>query len=244
MSTHEALTQLLGDPSIWNDRDFSCLVYVEPKVPGWDRLQSHRVYYGPGCLRRPIYIDVMHMLFFAHLMPSELQGELPEGFNPKDWKWKSLPANSRDELWVTFWKDDPPERVREGVPVIELIQRILKRYPKLLKEAYRENRKHPLQGHCYVAAEALYHSTRDTLPEYKPFWARDDTEVVHWWLENYEGDQLDPTVEQYTERNRKPPYENGRRAGFLTKGPSKRTQVVLELLQFEREWAQEESAHP
>jgi len=90
---------------------------------------------------------------------------------------------------------------------------------------------HPLTGHCYIGAEALFHS----LPKghsFKPFmlnhalWPKglDPTET-HWFLKNANGTILDPTAGQFG--SDPIAYEAARACGFLTKLPSKRAQIVL-----------------
>jgi len=98
--------------------------------------------------------------------------------------------------------------------------------PPLLKKGHGSE--HPLSGHCYVAAEALYHALGGHESQWFPVRARDVQGACHWWLENFQGDILDPTSAQYTSRGVMPPYEHGRRDGFLTIYPSKRAQVVLD----------------
>ncbi len=92
--------------------------------------------------------------------------------------------------------------------------------PDLLKKGF--GGKHPLSGHCYVATEALYHLMEDK--SYFPVRAKDINGVTHWWLENDKGQIIDLTREQYTDM---PPYEAGKRGGFLTKNPSKRAQELI-----------------
>ena len=94
--------------------------------------------------------------------------------------------------------------------------------PDLLKKGY--GGEHPLAGHCYVASEAFWHITEKCLHVYR---ARDDFGVVHWWLENENGDIYDLTAGQYTDCGREPPYTKGRRSGFLTKEPSKRAAELI-----------------
>jgi len=103
----------------------------------------------------------------------------------------------------------------------ELIARIQAALsPDLLKPGYEHA--HPLGGHCYVASEALWHLTGCVLHVYR---ARDPQGITHWWLQD--GDKIiDPTAAQYTT----PPYEQGRRAGFLTKNPSRRARILMEKL--------------
>ena len=116
--------------------------------------------------------------------------------------------------------------------VIELIQKNLTL--DLLKPQFRkDNVTNPMFGHCYVATETLYYLIREfKLPEkyldYRPCNGMDSNNISHWWLKNKNGDILDPTSEQYTSKNMKPPYENGQHRSFLTKQPSKRTKTLIE----------------
>lgn len=100
----------------------------------------------------------------------------------------------------------------------------------LLKPEFHDG-PHPLYGHCYVAAEALYHHAGGRASVYTPVRARDHNGTVHWWLEDLRGNIIDPTASQYLELGQTPPYKSGRRAGFLTKQPSKRAQEVLDLME-------------
>lgn len=112
--------------------------------------------------------------------------------------------------------------------VIKKIQENLT--PDLLKPEYR-GADIPYLGHCYVAAEALYHALGAAESEWTPVRARDSEGITHWWLEDEEGHYLDPTADQYRFRGVEPPYEKGRRAGFLTKAPSRRAQILLDRIQ-------------
>lgn len=108
--------------------------------------------------------------------------------------------------------------------LIKRIQSVLK--PSLLKKGY--GGEHPLSGHCYAASEALYHALGGRVSSWFPVRAKDDTGIVHWWLEDEEGRILDPTAAQYTDLDRTPPYAKGRRGGFLTREPSKRARIILQ----------------
>lgn len=100
--------------------------------------------------------------------------------------------------------------------------------PDLLKPQYRGS-EIPYYGHCYVASEALYHALGGEDSGWVPARARDGNGIVHWWLEK--DDQiLDVTREQYDARDLEPPYAQGRRAGFLTKQPSRRARTLLDRL--------------
>lgn len=89
---------------------------------------------------------------------------------------------------------------------------------------------HASWGHCYAATEALFHMLGGFDSEWRPVRGKDDDGIVHWWLENNAGERLDPTSEQYTAAGKEPPYDRGRRAGFLTRQPSKRAQKVMSLI--------------
>lgn len=79
-------------------------------------------------------------------------------------------------------------------------------------------------GHCYIAAEAAYHAFGKK-HGYKPK-VISGKGWTHWYLQNSEGDIIDPTKEQFLPKQ--PPYNKGRGNGFLTKRPSKRCRLLLE----------------
>jgi hypothetical protein len=86
----------------------------------------------------------------------------------------------------------------------------------------------PLEGHCYIAAEALWHILGKD--EWKPMCASyiDETgmKATHWWLvHRVTGEIADPTREQYLPDS--PPYHLGTGRGFLTQHPSKRARIVI-----------------
>ena len=81
-------------------------------------------------------------------------------------------------------------------------------------------------GHCYIAAEALYHMIGGKKSGYASYVARDEDET-HWWLQNKSGQILDPSKQQYTKMGLRPPYHNGRACGFLTQKPSKRAKIIM-----------------
>lgn len=103
------------------------------------------------------------------------------------------------------------------------VAQFLAQRPDLLKPGQGGN--HLLAGHCYVAAEALYHLAAKNVG-YRPYVLRVGAST-HWFLENAQGRVLDPTAAQFT---RQPPYELARCCGFLTRQPSRRCQVVLDAL--------------
>ena len=81
-------------------------------------------------------------------------------------------------------------------------------------------------GHCYIAAEALYHLIGGKKSGYKPRVARDGEDETHWWLEK-DGHKLDPSKKQYTKIGEKPPYHLARACGFLTQKPSKIARIIM-----------------
>ena len=101
----------------------------------------------------------------------------------------------------------------------------------VLSPKYRKIlRKTPLEGHCYVAAEALYHLMGGSAAKLTAFVAsyeEDGQKFTHWWLRNSRGNILDPTASQYLDIGQEPPYSKGKAIGFLTKAPSARAQIVI-----------------
>lgn len=101
--------------------------------------------------------------------------------------------------------------------------------PDLLREPYRSEYTptNPTAGHCYIAAEALWHLLGGPASGYKPMTARDPDGGTHWWLQDAQGEPLDPTAAQYLTDGLQPPYHLGRGCGFLTRQPSKRAAIVI-----------------
>ena len=103
--------------------------------------------------------------------------------------------------------------------------------PKLLKPEYRQtNANNPMYGHCYVATEALHHLLQkfSLTNTFRPFQAKDDNNISHWWLQNDDGDVLDITAAQYTSVGKTPPYDRGKARMFMYPSPSKRSRKVIE----------------
>lgn len=101
--------------------------------------------------------------------------------------------------------------------------------PDLLKPEFRDKSpRNPLYGHCYVASEALYHLLGGRAAGWRVHRARDEAGVVHWWLEDGEGNRLDPTAGQYVSLGRPPPYDKGKRGTWLTgERPSRRAAELI-----------------
>jgi hypothetical protein len=117
--------------------------------------------------------------------------------------------------------------------LIAKIQRSLS--DDLLSPAWRELRtSNPLSGHCYIAAEALWHLIGGKASGYQPHvmthatWpAGLDPGETHWFLRKG-GSILDPTAGQFDGGVE---YDKGRPCGFLTKEPSRRAQTLIERTQ-------------
>jgi hypothetical protein len=96
---------------------------------------------------------------------------------------------------------------------------------ELRNKKYRGS-SNPLRGHCYVAAEALYHLIGGKDSGYIPTTLSVNGDT-HWFLQRVVGSRamiLDPTMGQFEHL---PMYISGRGRGFLTKQPSKRALKVI-----------------
>jgi len=81
-------------------------------------------------------------------------------------------------------------------------------------------------GHCYIATEAAYHLIGKKLG-YRPMVMRvEGGKYTHWFLQNENGNVMDPTIDQYLGKT--PKYSNAKGCGFLTKKPSKRAQILID----------------
>lgn len=93
----------------------------------------------------------------------------------------------------------------------------------LRRPPWRGSENH-LAGHCYVASEVAYHLLGGKASEYTPQVIRHEGSQ-HWFLKNKSGRIIDLTAEQFDSAV---PYDRSRGCGFLTRGPSKRAQIVLD----------------
>jgi hypothetical protein len=106
--------------------------------------------------------------------------------------------------------------------------------PELLRADWRAKSEgeHHTHGHCYVAAEAMFHLLGGHGSELSPRYAKyleDDEWCTHWWLYSSNRARIfDPSKEQYTYVELNPPYHLGKRCAFLTKQPSKRAVIVID----------------
>ena len=88
-------------------------------------------------------------------------------------------------------------------------------------------------GHCYAAAEALYHMVGGREKGWLPCvmshacWPDGlDPGETHWFIRNREtGQVLDPTAGQFETGV---PYRLGKGCGFLTKLPSRRARTIID----------------
>lgn len=105
----------------------------------------------------------------------------------------------------------------------------LRSRPDLVKPRYKPE-EGSLRGHCYVACEALWHMFYKDYG-YLPYNTKVDGES-HWFLKSKDFGLVDPTSEQFGNRDLTPEYENAKQVPFLTREPSKRTRVVLEHMRY------------
>jgi hypothetical protein len=98
---------------------------------------------------------------------------------------------------------------------------------ELRRPKYRGNR-NPMAGHCYVASEALYHLLGGKGGDWRSVRLRHEDDS-HWFLRRpSDGAVLDITASQF---KTPVPAEKAKGAGFLTREPSKRAQVVIKRAQ-------------
>jgi hypothetical protein len=175
---------------------------------------------------------IKRMKGFFSRHQKNIQKAYAKGLKPEDSKaiqadllWGGRPG----ERWV---KGILKKHMGEGShdDLVRAIQVVLT--PDLLKPSFRElaKGKHSTCGHCYAASEALYHLLGGKAKGFKPVRAKDEDGITHWWVESPTGEILDPTAEQYTSVGKVPPYAQGRPAGFLTRGPSKRAREIMRRL--------------
>jgi len=62
-------------------------------------------------------------------------------------------------------------------------------------------------GHCHHASLAMYNILGGKDCGYRLQKAVDELQITHYWLINKDNEIIDPTVEQYTDLDRKPPYD-------------------------------------
>lgn len=87
---------------------------------------------------------------------------------------------------------------------------------------------HPQAGHCYVASETLWLLLGGTNAGFHLASARDYADQTHWWVEDDDGNVLDPTASQYFDFGRNPPYAAGQRRGPAGPSPSERSLLLID----------------
>ncbi len=99
---------------------------------------------------------------------------------------------------------------------------------KYLKPQYKVPGRHPLHGHCYVAAQTLYHSLGGESAGIEVY-RMDHEGSSHWFLKNAAGRILDPTASQF---RTKPDYSKAQRSAFLhtADGISRRSRNLLQAI--------------
>ena len=100
--------------------------------------------------------------------------------------------------------------------------------PSLLEKKYKDTLCVGVasEGHCYVAAEVIWHALGGKESRYVPQVMRVEG-GTHWFLKNsLSGEIVDPTWDQFFET---PLYNNAHGSGFLTKAPSKRAVEMMRL---------------
>jgi hypothetical protein len=117
--------------------------------------------------------------------------------------------------------------------LISKIQSVLT--PDLLKGMWNKHFDNPLEGHCYVAAEALYWILGGPDSDWKPYVLSHKTfpeslaeGETHWFLKNNKtGEILDPTKEQFGDEPIL--YDRGISNGMMNypKGGSKRAKEII-----------------
>ena len=107
--------------------------------------------------------------------------------------------------------------------IVTTVRRVLPDCDYLRKAEYRKN-SNPYAGHCYVASEAIYHLAKDAGIALKPMFVRHE-DSPHWYLLHH-GCPVDATSDQFSSSVN---YDSGRGKGFLTKRPSKRASILIEL---------------
>lgn len=95
--------------------------------------------------------------------------------------------------------------------------------PRYRKPAIGECREF---GHCYLAAETLWHMLGGRRQRFTPRWARCQDGDTHWWLQ-CGSEILDPTAPQFTKAELRELYPRGIPCGFLTREPSKRAKILI-----------------
>jgi 8-oxo-dGTP pyrophosphatase MutT (NUDIX family)/GNAT superfamily N-acetyltransferase len=136
---------------------------------------------------------------------------------PFDAKYGSYAYAIKDEL--------PMAKANDGTHLDKLVDLVTSHLSDDIRKPQYQGSDNCLAGHCYVASETLYHMLGGKESGWVPMNIQHEG-GPHWYLKHkHSGVILDPTASQF---KTPVPYENGRGRGFLTKQPSKRSQIVLD----------------
>lgn len=98
-----------------------------------------------------------------------------------------------------------------------------------------------MRGNCYVACEVFYHLMGGRAAGLTPHVVRMPSGETHWFLTQVTDHDwvriIDPSFGQFTRRERDlfpEIYADGRGCGFLTKKPSARARVLIDMLTWQR----------
>lgn len=87
-----------------------------------------------------------------------------------------------------------------------------------------------VEGHSYSSVEALFYllgGKSSKLSLQSASFDKYGETHTHWWIKAHDGQILDPTAEQFYIDGKEPPYIQGKKAEFLTKGPSKKALTII-----------------
>ena len=95
----------------------------------------------------------------------------------------------------------------------------------LPKKWITENLQNPRFGHCHNAAGCLYKIfSSNSVHMYR---ALDKANIWHWWVQDKDGNIIDPTADQYKLREVKILYKKGEKASLLGFDYKKRVNTLL-----------------
>lgn len=122
--------------------------------------------------------------------------------------------------------DDTARRLREYV----------REHPDVQKDQYQGSYSDPIQGACYVLAEAYFHAEggQDAFDVYRIGWddVYEDGAGAHWFLRRTADDAVVDLSLPTPDHGADLPWDAGRCRAFITGyTPSNRTQRVLEALE-------------
>ncbi len=96
-----------------------------------------------------------------------------------------------------------------------------------------EPKEEPKRGNCYVATEALWHILGGAEGPWDVYRLKLPSGETHWFLWHEDGPILDPSRAQFG--GTLPNYSTATRAWFLTKQPSVRARMMMDILTWQTE---------